>query len=63
MSKDDEKNEYGCPFRNQSGAAAIKDFAGILARLSPDLRAAFEAERAARQAEFEAYIQKHGYQT
>lgn len=48
-----EKNEFGCPLRNQTGANAIKDFAAIIAGLSPELRAAFEVERAARQAEYD----------
>lgn len=51
----DETNEHGCPLRNQTGAAAIRNFIDIIAALSPELRAAFEAERAARQAELESY--------
>lgn len=61
--RDDEQNEFGCPLRYQSGAAAVKDFAGVLARLSPELRAAFEAERAARQAELDQYVRTCGYHT
>jgi hypothetical protein len=50
-----ETNEYGCPLREQTGAAGVQNFDAIIARLAPDLRAAFEAERAACQAELELY--------
>lgn len=52
----DDKNEYGCPLRNQTGPAGVQNFVEIIAGLSPELRAAFEAERMARQAELEAYL-------
>lgn len=50
-----ERNSYGCPLHNQSGADGIKNFDLIVARLSADERAAFEAEREARHAEREHY--------
>lgn len=52
-----ETNEYGCPLREQTGALAVQNFDAIIARLAPDLRAAYEAERAARQAELELYLE------
>ena len=51
-----ETNEYGCPLCDQSGAAGVQNFDAIIARLAPDLRAAFEAERAACQAELDRYL-------
>jgi hypothetical protein len=45
---EDNKNEYGCPLFEQNGQAGIRDFDAIVARLAPELRLAFEAERAAR---------------
>lgn len=59
----DERNEYGCPLRNQSGAAGVQGFDAILAGLPPALRAAFEAERAERQAEIDRYVAANGYHT
>ena len=59
----DEQNAYGCPLRNQTGIAAIHDFDAILAGLSPELRAAFEHERATRQAEIDGIITTNGYHT
>jgi hypothetical protein len=58
-----EQNEYGCPLRNQSGASAVQDFDAILLSLPPELRAAFEQERAARQAELDAFVAANGYHT
>jgi hypothetical protein len=58
-----EQNEFGCPLRNQNGATAVKDFATLLAQLSPDLRADFERERAARKAEIEQFVEMQGYRT
>jgi hypothetical protein len=49
-------NEYGCPLRGQAGAVGVQNFDMIIAGLAPDLRAAFEAERAACQAELERYL-------
>jgi hypothetical protein len=49
-------NEYGCPLRDQTGAVGVQNFDVIVAGLAPDLRAAFEAERAACQAELERYL-------
>src|SRR6266566_4464004 len=57
----DEKNEYGCPFHNQSGYDGVINFAATIDRLSPELRALFEAERAARQAELASYITTFDY--
>lgn len=51
-----ETNEYSCPLYEQTGTAAVQNFDAIIARLAPDLRAAFEAERAACQAELELYL-------
>lgn len=59
----DEQHAYGCPLRNQTGMIAIHDFDAILAGLSPELRAAFEQERAARQAEIDGIIATNGYHT
>ena len=58
-----EQNEYGCPLRNQSGASAVQDFDAIIRGLPPELRAAFEQERAARQAEIDGIIATNGYHT
>jgi hypothetical protein len=51
-----ETNEYGCPLSEQTGAVGVQNFDAIIARLAPDLRAAFEAERAACQAELDRYL-------
>jgi hypothetical protein len=59
----DEANQHGVPFRNQSGAQAIRNFAAIVDRLTPELRAHFEAERAERRRELESYVARHGYRT
>ena len=59
----DERNAQGCPLRNQTGAASIKDFAAIIARLSPDLRRAFEDERKRQHDEVVAYVARYGYRT
>ncbi len=53
----DEKNEYGCSLQNQKGSMGVQDFDAIVERLSPALRAAFEAERAARWAELERFAE------
>jgi len=50
-----EMNEYGCPLCAQTGAVGVQNFDVIVARLAPDLRAAFEIERAACQAELDSY--------
>ena len=60
---EDDKNEYNCPLRFQSGANSVKDFAALLERLTPDLRDAFEAERDERQAELDGYVAAFGYKT
>jgi hypothetical protein len=59
----DQQHAHYCPLRNQTGIIAIHDFDAILAGLPPELRAAFEQERAARQAEIEAIIATDGYHT
>lgn len=59
----DQHNEHGCPLRNQTGAAAVKDFAAIIARLPPEQYAAFEAERDERQSEYEQFVAAYGYHT
>ncbi|HEU5015198.1 MAG TPA: hypothetical protein VFT66_21925 [Roseiflexaceae bacterium] len=61
--KTKERNEFGCALRFQTGANAVKNFAAVVANMSPELRAAFEAERAARQAELDSYVEAHGYRT
>ena len=58
-----EQNEYGCPLRDQTGTVAVQDFESVLASLPPELRAAFEQERAAREAELERTIALNGYHT
>lgn len=55
------ENEYGCPIRFQTGPQGVADFTAIIARLDPEQRAAFETERAERQAELETYIADFGY--
>jgi len=54
-------NESGCPLRNQHGAASVIDFDAMLERLPPEMRSAFEAERAERQAELNEYLATHTY--
>ena len=56
-----DTNEFGCPLHNQSGARAVQNFDNILASLTPELRAAFEQERAERQAELDKYVTHHSY--
>jgi hypothetical protein len=51
-----ETNEYGCPLCDQTGAVGVQNFDAIIAQLAPDLRAAFEAERTACQAELYSYL-------
>jgi hypothetical protein len=59
----DAQNEYGCPIRFQSGQQSIANFETIISRLEPEQRAAFESERAERQAELDEYVEAYGYQT
>lgn len=59
----DEQNEYGCPIRNQTGIATIKNFTALVEQLSPDLREAFEAERKERREEYDTYVAEYGYRT
>ena len=49
-------NEYGCPLRDQTGSVGVQNFDLIIGLLAPELLVAFEAERAARQAELELYL-------
>ena len=51
-----DTNEYGCPLRDQTGSVAVQNFDAIIALLAPELRAAFEAERAALQDELDRYL-------
>lgn len=51
-----QTNTTDCPLRNQTGDEAVIDFTRIIAQLPSDLRAAFEAEQAARRAEIELYL-------
>ena len=57
----DDMNAAGCPLRNQHGVASVIDFDAKLERLPPEQRAAFEAERAERQAELNEYLATHAY--
>jgi hypothetical protein len=59
----DDVNASGCPLRNQHGAASVVDFEAMLERLSPEMRSAFEAERAEREAELNQYLATHPYAT
>ncbi len=63
QTKQSERNQFGCALRFQTGSAGVKNFASIVAGLSPELRAAFEAERRERQAELDAYVATYGYRT
>ena len=54
-----DTNAHGCPLHHQCGAASVIDFDAILARLPPELRAAFEAECAERQAEIATLLTTH----
>jgi hypothetical protein len=56
MMYQNETNEYGCPLCDQTGVVGVQNFDAIIARLTPDLRSAFEAERAACQAEIDSYF-------
>src|SRR3954451_9202122 len=56
MMYQNETNEYGCPLCAQTGAVGVQNFDTIIARLAPDLRAAFEAEREVCQAELDSYL-------
>ena len=56
----EERNQYGCPLHNQSGADGVRGFAEIIAGLSAELRAAYERERAARQAELQSIFAGDG---
>jgi hypothetical protein len=47
------RNAFGCPLSNQTGEAGVRNFSNIVNSLPPDLRQAFERERAARQRELE----------
>lgn len=55
-----ERNSYGCPLHNQSGADGIKNFELIVAQLSAAERAAFEAERAARHSDRDRHSSGYG---
>jgi hypothetical protein len=59
----DGENEYGCPIRFQTGPQSVKNFETIINRLAPEQRAAFESERAEREAELESFVATHGYNT
>ena len=52
-----------CPLRMQTGPDAVREFAAIVAGLPPELRAAFEVERAACRSELEQYLATYGYHT
>lgn len=58
-----EVNAQGCALRNQTGTMAVQGFDAILSSLPPELRAAFEAERAERQAELDTHVAAYGYHT
>ena len=59
----DDVNASGCPLRNQHGSASVIDFEAILERLAPEMRSAFETERAERQAELNEYLATQAYAT
>ena len=59
----DEQNVFGCPLRNQRGDDGVHSFDAIVECLSPELRAAFEAERRERQTELDSYLTMHPYST
>jgi hypothetical protein len=63
MMQQVEYTEPTCPLRNQTGSDGVQDFAAILARLSAEQYAAFQAERARCQQEFDQYIAAYGYHT
>ena len=54
-----DTNEFGCPLRHQSGAIGVQNFDDILASLTPELRTAFEQERAERQRELDTYVKQN----
>ena len=60
---ENDQNEYGCPLRFQTGAAAVKNFDALIELLAPELRADFESERDERQAEQDQYLAAFGYRT
>jgi len=45
------RNGHNCPLYHQTGEEAVYGFASLIARMSPEDRAAFERERLALQAE------------
>ena len=59
----DEKNEFGCSLRNQTGAETVQGFNLLLASLSPELRATFEVERRERERELADWVADNGYHT
>ena len=63
MPNKDDINVYSCPLHNQTGSDAIKNFDKIIAQLSPEQRAIFEAERANQEANYRSYLLLHGHQT
>jgi hypothetical protein len=56
----EELNRYGCPFYNQTGTVAVQNFAAVIADFPPELREAFERERAARYEEVENFRRSTG---
>lgn len=58
-----EQNAHGCPLRDQTGTASVQHFDAILASLLPELRAAFENERARHEAELTRWVADNGYCT
>lgn len=58
-----ERNADGVLLRGQTGNESVVGFDAIIAGLSPELRAAFEAEREAQAIEFSQIVTEHGYHT
>jgi hypothetical protein len=63
MPSDNPLNEFGCPIYNQSGQQAMQGFEQALQRLPPELRAAFERERAQREQELRSFLATNPYNT
>jgi hypothetical protein len=58
-----DQNAHRCPLRDQTGAEGVQHFDAVLASLPPELRAAFEAERARHEAELTRWVADNGYHT
>jgi hypothetical protein len=63
MPSNNPVNEFGCPIYNQSGQQAMEGFEQVLQSLPPELRAAFERERAEREQELRTFLTTSPYRT